>query len=68
MSAVEKVIEVQAGTPEKLVPGLTASAISTANSFNKMKVCCTNNTYLLFAFECKYDLQYTLVQISLHLK
>ena len=60
-----KVIDVQAGTPEKLVPGLSASAISTANSFNKMKVCFTNDTFTVL-LECKYGLQFIVVQIALY--
>ena len=43
MSAVEKVITMQADTAEKLVPRLTTRSISTAQSFEKMKVCCTNS-------------------------
>ena len=45
MCAVEKVISAQADTAEKLVPGLNERAISTANSFDKMKVCCSYNRH-----------------------
>ena len=52
MLAVEKVITAQADTSEKLVPGLTARSISTVNSFDKMKVHCTNKKHI-------YCLEYT---------
>ena len=68
MSAVERVISMQADTAEKLVPGLTTRSISIAQSFEKMKVCCTNSMMPLLT-----DWNYNLVnwkhlQIYVHPK